>query len=122
MHAHSAHRRAARPGAWQIEPGRALRLRPREDAILRAGHGMLWVTFDRVAEGAGNESGDHILEAGQRLHVAAGDTVVIGAFGPRDADASFDWEPPARATARPDWRDAAFAFLAGLGRPLVPAR
>lgn len=118
-------RRAAR-GAWPLEAGRVLKLRPREDAFLRAGHGRVWVTFDRAPEGPANVSGDHFLEAGERIAVKAGQAVVVGASGPRGAHASFDWEPmPAPARKRAPaaaWRDALLQAWAGFGLSLAAAR
>jgi hypothetical protein len=111
-----------RRGAWPLEAGRIVRLRPREDTVLRAGHGQLWITFDRPQEGALNESGDFILAAGQRLHVAAGQMVVISAFGKRDATASFDWELP-RLPQQESWNTSFARFVAAFTpRALAPAR
>jgi hypothetical protein len=111
-----------RRGAWPLEAGRVVRLRPREDTVLRAGHGQLWITFERAPEGALNDSGDLILAAGQRLQVAAGEMVVISAFGKRGATASFDWEMP-KQPAPSSWHTSFARFVAALApRALAPAR
>jgi hypothetical protein len=118
----SGRRGEPRRGAWPLEPGRVVRLRPREDTVLRAGHGQLWITFDRAPEGALNESGDLILAPGQRLNVAAGEMVVISAFGKKGAHASFDWELPRLPQPR-SWGSSFAAYVAALRpRALVPAR
>ena len=110
----SGRRGEPRRGAWPLEPGRVVRLRPRENTTLRAGHGQLWITFERPFEGALNESGDFILAPGQPLHVPAGETVVISAFGKRGAGASFDWELP--VLRQRSWRES-FARLLASFRP-----
>jgi hypothetical protein len=108
----SGRRGEPRRGAWPLEAGRVVRLRPRENTVLRAGHGQLWITFERAPEGALNESGDLILAPGQRLNVAAGETVVISPFGKRGASASFDWELPVQV--RTSWRTALAQLVGGL--------
>lgn len=118
-------RRAAR-GAWPLEAGRVLKLRPREDAYLRAGHGRVWVTFDRAPEGPADASGDHFLQAGDRIAVKAGQAVVVSAIGPRGVHASFDWEPMPAPARKPSlaalWRDALLQAWAGFGLSLAAAR
>jgi hypothetical protein len=114
----SGRRGEPRRGAWPLEAGRVVRLRPRENTVLRAGHGQLWITFERPPEGALNDSGDLILAAGQRLHVPAGEMVVISAFGKRGASASFDWELP--VPVRRSWGES-FARLLASFRPRAAA-
>jgi hypothetical protein len=117
-----APRQAAR-GAWSVPAGRVLRLRPREAAWLRAGHGQLWVTFERRVQGGPRDSGDYFLWPGERIAVGAGETVVIGSAGSRVAEASFDWEPATlpRAAARPGWRERLLQIWAGFGLGLAHA-
>lgn len=118
----SGRRGEPRRGAWPLEAGRVVRLRPREDTVLRAGHGQLWITFDRAPEGALNESGDLILAPGQRLNVPAGEMVVISAFGKKGASASFDWELP-RIEPQSSWNTSFARFVAAMRpRALAPAR
>lgn len=118
-------RRAAR-GAWPLEAGRVLKLRPRETALLRAGHGRLWVTFERPQGSPALASDDHFLEPGDRLRVEAGQTVVLSAIGARGALASFDWEldhaPARRAAVLGGWRQALVQAWAGFGLSLAASR
>jgi len=113
----SGRRGEPRRGAWPLEPGRVVRLRPRSNVI----HSWPWITFERAPVGALNESGDFILAPGQPLHVPAGETVVISAFGKRGASASFDWELP--VLRQRSWRESFARLLASLRpRPAAFAR
>jgi hypothetical protein len=111
-------------GAWQVDAGRVLRLRPREDAHLRACRGSLWVTFDAEPSGALDESGDHFIHAGQKIAVKAGQVVVISPAGPRGSDAAFDWEMarPATVRRRAPWREVLQRLWDGLDLVPSPAR
>jgi len=113
------------PGAWTIAPDRALRLRPREDAWLRACHGRLWVTLGIGLTGAERDGGDHLLMPGERMAVKAGQRVVVGAGGSRHDSAAFDWEPVRGRvlvrSARPGWRDELVHSLQRWGAGLAAA-
>ena len=121
---HDPFRPQRQGGAWQLEAGRVLRLRPRENAHLRACNGSLWVTFDVEPHGALDESGDHFIHAGQKIAVKAGQGVVISPAGPRGSDAAFDWEieRPAAAARRRTWLESARHFWASLDLVPSPAR
>ena len=54
-------------GCWSLMPGQAISLMPREAGVLRIARGRVWATVDGPPSGHGNESGDHVLLAGQRL-------------------------------------------------------
>jgi len=117
------------PGTWKLGAGRAMTLRPREDAVLRVAHGRMWVTFEGPHRGHGNELGDHFLHVGEQITVQAGQRVVIESMGfKREAPAYFNWEPmpmlvrePVRLAGR--WHlavvqplaDLRLAALLGLG-------
>ena len=111
---------AALPGTWKLGAGRAITLAPREDAILRVGHGALWVTFEGQYGNSPADSGDHFLTVGQQVTVQAGQRVVLEPMGAtRSAPAYFNWEPlpalvapPLRATSR--WQMAVVQPLADL--------
>lgn len=92
---------AARRGAWQLDRERVVRLAPRETRFLRACSGQLWVTLATPPGTPAAPATDHILDAGERLLVRAGQTAVISVTGRRDAIASFDWD---HAAQRADWR------------------
>ncbi|MGE0496873.1 MAG: DUF2917 domain-containing protein [Ramlibacter sp.] len=112
-------------GTWKLGAGRAITLRPREDGVLRVAHGGLWVTFDGPFAGAGNESGDHFLHAGEQITVQAGQRLVAESSAScREAPAYFNWEPmplkvrePLRAAGR--WQMAVVQPLADLRLALV---
>ena len=73
-------------------------LRPFLDAPPPKG-GRAWVTLGQVHEGAGNESGDLVLNAGESLVVPAGARLVMEPWQPGAGPVRFDWsvEPEARS-------------------------
>lgn len=112
---------AARRGAWQLDRQRVVRLIPREARYLRACSGQLWVTLASPPGTPAGPAADHILDAGERLLVRAGQTAVVSVTGPRGAIASFDWERGA-APQRADWRLPVLPFFGLLGWAPRPAR
>jgi Protein of unknown function (DUF2917) len=68
----------ARSGAYALQPGTALRLKPAQAAVLRVATGRIWATL-------GNPAIDHVLCAGDRLDVAAGDLLGIESWPEREA-------------------------------------
>ena len=131
------------PGTWKLGAGRAITLQPPEPGVLRIAHGSVWATFDGPQRGAANDQGDYVIGAGDRMHLAAGQRVVIEAWR-RESPAYFTWEPQADtaavATARyaqvvQPWTDLQRALLlagaaavrlaaglAGLGAGLASGR
>jgi hypothetical protein len=105
----------ALPGAWKLGAGRAVTLQPREAGALRVAHGCLWATFDGPHGGALNESGDHVLGAGERLVLQAGQRLVVEAWNGA-APAYFSWDPVAAPLASPSRR------LAAVVQPLADLR
>jgi hypothetical protein len=91
-----------------------VRLTPRESHFLRACTGQLWVTLAPPPGAPDGPGTDHVLDAGERLLVRAGQAAVIGISGRRGAPASFDWDRVA-APQRPQWHGPALHFLASLG-------
>jgi hypothetical protein len=88
----------ALPGTWKIGAGRAVTLQPVQDGVLRVAHGVLWATFDGPHEGSPNGLGDHFVQAGDTVRIAAGERVVVEPWG-RQQSAYFTWDPavaPAR--------------------------
>lgn len=84
------------PGVWQLSSGRALSLRPRESGVLRIAQGQVWATFDGPHCGAGNQSGDLVLQAGMQLTLQAGQRLVFEPFERTGQQAVFfDWAPDA---------------------------
>ena len=68
------------PGGWNIKPGRALTLCPRERSVIEMNQGRLWLTFTGPHRGHANDLGDRFLMPGDWLVVEPGQTVVLEAF------------------------------------------
>lgn len=83
------------PGTWKLQADRAITLRPAEDGSVRVAHGRVWATYDGPHRGALNDLGDHVIGAGDRLWVRAGQRLVIQAWD-HGAPAYFSWDPVAR--------------------------
>jgi hypothetical protein len=94
MTAQNLHQSAAPalPGTWKLAAGRAITLQPTQHGVLRVAHGCLWATFDGPHEGPVNELGDHFVEVGDTVRIAAGERVVIESWGRRNS-AYFTWDP-----------------------------
>ena len=101
VHAALAGRRAA--GCWKLTPGRALSLHPRERSVLEIAQGQVWLTLsgtqprhqpaDMPADLALGVA-DHLLQAGDRLDIAAGQHVVMEAWSPSGVpgeEVAFHW-------------------------------
>lgn len=82
----------ALPGTWKLAAGRAITLEPRDAGILKVAHGRLWVTFEGPHPGRPNESGDHILAAGEQFRLAPGQRAVVEAWNDH-CPAYFSWDP-----------------------------
>lgn len=103
------------PGTWKLSGDRAITLQPRERGLLKVAHGRIWATFDGPHQGAPNDLGDHVVGAGERLWVRAGQRIVIQAWD-RRFPAYFSWDPVAApVTARS-------VSLAGVLQPLADLR
>jgi hypothetical protein len=90
---------------WRLDARRAMTLRPQVASRLHITQGRAWVTLGVPHQGAGNESGDVMLAAGESLRVPAGARLVMEPWQPASAGpVRFDWcaEPEAQALARPD--------------------
>lgn len=91
---HSSTNNAVMPGFWELASGRALSLQPRESGVLRIAEGKVWATVDGPHCGAGNQSGDHVLQAGMQLAVQAGQRLVFEPFERTSQQAVlFEWAP-----------------------------
>lgn len=78
---------------WRLGAGRALTLQPRDAAELRVTQGRIWATLDGPHVGAANESGDLVLQIGQRLVLRPGQRVVIESWDPvAQGPACFVWQ------------------------------
>lgn len=96
-------------GYCLLEAGRAVTLQARHAGVLRVTRGRVWLTFNPGARDPSAHTGDHFLSRGESLSLAAGEALVMEAYGPADApSAYYSWEP---AQARRG--EAASAGLAG---------
>ncbi len=91
------HRLPAR--GWRLDARRAMSLRPQVPSRLYITQGRAWVTLGQAHEGAGNESGDLVLNAGESLMVPAGARLVMEPWQPGAGPVRFDWcaEPETQA-------------------------
>lgn len=111
-------------GRWQLAPGRAISLRPRQAGVLRIAQGRVWATLDGPQQGAGNESGDHFLQRGQRLLVDAGQHLVFEPWSePGEAPVCFEWTPVTAGGSVPAarWNATVIEPLHEVGRALLMA-
>ncbi len=84
------------PGFWKLTPGCALSLQPRQTGMLRIAQGQVWATLDVPHSGAGNQSGDHLLQVGQEFAVMAGQHLVVEPLQKGGASpVFFEWTPNA---------------------------
>jgi Protein of unknown function (DUF2917) len=83
---------AASVRGWRLDARRAMTLRPRVASRLQITQGRAWVTLGVPHKGAGNESGDVMLAAGESLSVPAGARLVME-----------PWEPASAAPVRFEW-------------------
>jgi hypothetical protein len=113
MHQSSAS--PALPGTWKLGAGQAITLRPAQDGVLRVAHGGLWATYDGPHSGPRDDLGDHVVGAGGRLWVRAGQRIVIEAWD-RKQPAYFSWDPVAVTVVTPA------ASLASVLQPLADLR
>ncbi len=105
----------ALPGTWKLAAGRAITLQPLEEGTFKVAHGQMWATYDGPHKGAANESGDHIVGAGQTLRIRAGQRVVVESWN-WQSPSYFSWEPlPVPARVRKP-------RLAALVQPLADLR
>ncbi len=84
---------------WRLDARRAMSLRPQVPSRLCITQGRAWVTLGKAHEGAGNESGDLVLNAGESLMVPAGARLVMEPWQPSAGPVRFDWcaEPETHA-------------------------
>ncbi len=85
-------------GSWKLGADRAMTLHCHQAATLRVTQGRLWATVDGPHQGAANNLGDVVLNSGERLHLSAGQRVVIESWSGchlvrGTGTAYFTWEP-----------------------------
>jgi hypothetical protein len=84
------------PGTWKLPPGRAVTLSHPEPGMLEVVYGQVWATFDGPHAGPPNDLGDHVVHAGDRLWIPAGQRLVVESWR-ADAPAFLNWQPRARS-------------------------
>lgn len=105
----SRHQLAGPATVWTVRAGRAMAVVTRTDGELVVEAGRVWVTVPGDHAPHPEDSGDHVLVAGGRFAVRAGQRMVLEAWPPRGAPA--EWAPRLR------WQPAASAQ----GQALVQA-
>ncbi|SEA68865.1 MULTISPECIES: DUF2917 domain-containing protein [Acidovorax] len=89
--------------------GQALSLRPRCAGVLEVAQGRVWLTLRGPWGDQPGTEADHVLQAGERLRIAAGQHAVVEAWGPcaDTAAAALRWSgvtaAPAVGAASSDW-------------------
>lgn len=111
-------------GHYALAAGQALTLRARQAGRLRVTQGRLWLTVGDAAQDGRVRAGDHFLQSGESLALAAGQTVVLEswAVGP-PASAGLCWEPAPVARLMPVLGAARWPrrWLARLRQALPPS-
>jgi hypothetical protein len=88
------------PGTWKLAPGRAMTLSPHEPGLLEVVYGEVWATFDGPHSGPPNDLGDHVVRAGERLCIPAGQHLVVESWR-AEAPAFLNWDPSRSPVASP---------------------
>lgn len=90
-------------GCWKLTPGRALSLHPRERSVLEIAQGRVWLTLSGILpvrlstdlpEDLPLGAADLLLQAGDRLDIAAGQHVVMEVWSPAGSpgeEVAFHW-------------------------------
>ena len=106
---------------WRLDARRAMTLRPHAPSRLQINQGRVWVTMGQP-QGAGNESGDLMLTAGESLMVPAGARLVMEPWQPAEGPVRFDWSvEPLAATSAGAFRHEVVAPSRDLARALGQA-
>lgn len=114
-------------GCWKLANGRALSLVPHTHGVLEVAQGRVWVTLGDSGGGGGGalvdlpgSAADHVLHAGEQLHIAPGQHVVMEAWGlPGSVEAvAFRWYGAMAPAAAPTASLAARDWECGVVLPL----
>ena len=102
---------AAAKGIQTLAPAQARTLRAGHATVLRMARGAAWVTRcgPHAGTAEGGPQGDLLLEAGEQLHLNAGETLVlepIGQHGQAPRLVAFDWHEAERNAAPLRWEQA----------------
>ncbi len=86
-------------GSWSLPSSRAVTLGAVSGGYLRVAHGTVWATLDGPHHGPANDWGDLVLGCGTRIHLTAGQQVVLESYqNAANEPARFSWEPDAVAS------------------------
>ena len=105
-------------GSWRLDAGSAISLRDAKAGVLQIAQGRVWATVDGPHRGAANDLGDVVLNAGERLALAAGQGVVIEPWMAGAAWFSWDALPAAHQAHASRWQAAVAQPLRDLGLAL----
>jgi hypothetical protein len=112
--------------SWTFSSDRAVMLGAQSGGFLQVDKGTVWLTLDGPHQGPANDWGDLVLRSGTRIHLMAGQQVVLEPYQrAANEPTGFSWEPDAPAAVplahagavAAGWRKAG-AVLARLGRAL----
>ncbi len=91
-------------GSWSLPSSRAIKLGAASSGYLRVAQGTVWATLDGPHHGPANDWGDLVLGCGTRIHLTAGQQVVLESYqSAANEPARFSWEPdalPSEAVSR----------------------
>lgn len=82
--------------SWSLVSKQAVLLATRSGGTLQVDKGVVWLTLDGPHQGPANDWGDRFLACGTRIHVTAGQQVVLERMVPAaNEPVCFSWEPDA---------------------------
>lgn len=83
-------------GSWSLPSSRAVKLGVASGGYLEVAQGTVWATLDGPHQGPANDWGDLVLGCGTRIHLTAGQQVVLESYQrAANEPARFSWEPDA---------------------------
>ncbi len=87
-------------GCWTLPSTRAIKLGAASGGFLQVAQGTVWATLDGPHQGPANDWGDRVLRCGTRIHLTAGQQVVLEPYQrAANEKTCFSWEPDLQASA-----------------------
>jgi hypothetical protein len=84
--------------SWTFSSERAVMLGAQSGGFLHVDKGTVWLTLDGPHQGPANDWGDLVLRSGTRIHLTAGQHVVLEPYQrAANEPTGFSWEPDAFA-------------------------
>ena len=103
------------PHGWLLLQGRAITLRADRAHVLSVLRGRVWVTFSGAPgtpAGPAGADADVFVQAGDRVLVPQGRSLVMEPCGPQGPDSAvFVWQPALLPSVVPAWRGGGRASL-----------